>query len=455
VRVAVEVIARSEPAQKGAERGEAEMRRIGPVVNAARRSVRHQDVDEAAAANAVSDQPRNHPQDREPHVEFARLERAVVIARGTLETADEHAVHRDDSAMEVDALPPDSDLAVVETLGRHVVVPVYGAQRRGYPSRDEVKVVVRQVAASQDEIDQPGALVQGGSDCLIFDIADGEDAHALSVSLRSFTRIWKTRVLVNAHVAWIHVAPIKALAIQELRQVKLSLLGVENDRRFCIVDPEGRMLNAKRVQRFVSVRPHFDDSMRELVLGMPDGSEARGTIEFGHPITVAIYGRGVPARIVDGPWSDALSALAERPVRLVRFDEPGEGVDRADEGAGASLLSEGSLRAIAQAAGVTAPVDPRRFRMLFGIAGVDPHAEDTWMGMRVHIGSAVVVPGGNIGRCAVTTLDPTRGVSDLDTLAALAKYRGEKITSEPLAFGVWAQVVRPGLVRIGDAVHVA
>jgi hypothetical protein len=92
--------------------------------------------------------------------------------------------------------------------------------------------------------------------------------------------------------------------------------------------------------------------------------------------------------------------------------------------------------------------------MLFGVAGVDAHAEDTWIGSRVHIGSAVVVPGGNIGRCAVTTLDPRTGVSDLDTLAALAKYRGEKVRSEPLAFGVWARIVHAGVVRVGDPVHI-
>jgi uncharacterized protein YcbX len=265
--------------------------------------------------------------------------------------------------------------------------------------------------------------------------------------------MWKTQS-VTAHVAWIHVAPIKALAIRELEQVELGRKGVENDRRFCIVDPDGRMLNAKRVQRFVAVRPHFDDAMDHLVLEMPHGAKVEGAIELGHPITVSIYGRNVPARIVDGPWSEALSALAERPVHLVRFDDPGEGVDRADEGAGASLLSEGSLRAIAKAAGVSGPVDPRRFRMLFGIAGVHAHVEDSWIGSHVHIGSAVVVPGGNIGRCAVTTLDPATGVSDLDTLAALAEYRREMVTSEPLAFGVWARVGQAGVVRVGDAVHV-
>jgi hypothetical protein len=55
----------------------------------------------------------------------------------------------------------------------------------------------------------------------------------------------------------------------------------------------------------------------------------------------------------------------------------------------------------------------------------------------------------------VTTLDPVTGVPDLDTLAALATYRGEKVTSEPLAFGVWGQIAQGGVVRVGDPVHVA
>jgi uncharacterized protein YcbX len=261
---------------------------------------------------------------------------------------------------------------------------------------------------------------------------------------------------MSAHVSWIHVAPIKGLAIQELQEVELGKLGVENDRRFCIVDPGGRLLNAKRVQRFVTVRPHFDGEMSSLVLDMPDGSHVNGAVRLGDPITVAFSRRQAPGRIVEGPWSEALSALAERPVRLVRFDDPGEGVDRTGEDAGATLLSEASLSAIARAAGVTKAVDPRRFRMLFGIAGVEAHAEDTWIRQRVHIGRAIVVPRGNVGRCAVTTLDPVTGVSDLDTLAALATYRGaETVTSEPLAFGVWGQIAQGGLVRVGDPVHVA
>ena len=91
--------------------------------------------------------------------------------------------------------------------------------------------------------------------------------------------------------------------------------------------------------------------------------------------------------------------------------------------------------------------------MLFGVDGLAPHEEDGWLGRRVHVGSAVVEPRGNVGRCAVTTLDPDTGVSDLDTLRVLGAYRGEVPTTEPLPFGVWGEVVEPGRVRLRDSVE--
>lgn len=257
---------------------------------------------------------------------------------------------------------------------------------------------------------------------------------------------------MTARVAWLHVAPIKALAIQERQSIELGPGGVEDDRRYCIVDAEARMLNAKRVPAFVSVRPTLDEAAGHLELAMPDGERISGTVELGAAIDVAIYGRHVPAREVLGPWSEALSHIAERAVRLVRFEAVGEGVDRAGDGAGATMLGVESLRAMAQAAGTLDPVDPRRFRMLIGVAGVPAHAEDDWIGQPVRAGGAVVVPMGNVGRCAVTTLHPETGVSDLDTLKALARYRGDVETTERLPFGVWARVEQPGPVSVGDPV---
>src|SRR5262249_44475678 len=113
-----------------------------------------------------------------------------------------------------------------------------------------------------------------------------------------------------------------------------------------------------------------------------------------------------------------------------------------------------SLDALARAAQVSGPIDPRRFRMLFGVAGVPAHAEDEWIGRPVRIGEATVVPLGNIGRCAVTSLHPENAASDLDTLGALAVYRDKVDSTERLPFGVYGRVDSPGQVAVGDDVRV-
>ena len=190
-----------------------------------------------------------------------------------------------------------------------------------------------------------------------------------------------------------------------------------------------------------------------LHLRFPDGTALEGDVELGEPVETSFFGRPVTGRMVEGPWGEALSELAGRPLRLVRTDREGAGHDRGPR-AGASLVSTGSLDALGVAAGATRPVDGRRFRMTIGVDGVEPHAEDGWIGGRVRVGGAVVVVRANVGRCAVTTLDPDSGVRDLDTLGAIAAYREDVPTDEPLPFGVWCEVVEPGRVAVGDAVEV-
>ena len=69
------------------------------------------------------------------------------------------------------------------------------------------------------------------------------------------------------------------------------------------------------------------------------------------------------------------------------------------------------------------------------------------------MGDAVVQIEEVVGRCAVTTQDPDTGVSDLDTLRILARYRPPG-SGEPLPIGVWGNVEQPGVVRVGDLVQV-
>ncbi len=117
------------------------------------------------------------------------------------------------------------------------------------------------------------------------------------------------------------------------------------------------------------------------------------------------------------------------------------------------MVSRGSLERLREEAGVDEPIDGRRFRMMFEIDGVAAHAEDEWIGSTVGIGAAEIAVNGDVGRCVVTSHDPERGVTDLDTLGTLVLYRREGRT-EPLPFGVYGAVARPGRVQVGDVLSV-
>lgn len=256
---------------------------------------------------------------------------------------------------------------------------------------------------------------------------------------------------MQGSVAWITIAPVKGLALVHRDEVELEPFGVRENRRFYLVDDNGRMINGKVIGPLVRVVPDYDDAAGSLALRMPDGHVISGAVDVGDELTTSFFGRPVAGRLVTGPWSEALSELAGRPLRLVRTEHPGHGPDRGSR-AGVSLVGTASLGALAGAAGVER-VDGRRFRLLFGVDGFAAHAEDEWIDRLVRIGGAVIRPHGNVGRCAVTTQNPDTGIPDFDTLRVLGEYRGNVETSEPLPFGVWGEVVEPGRVRLGDLVE--
>jgi uncharacterized protein YcbX len=257
---------------------------------------------------------------------------------------------------------------------------------------------------------------------------------------------------MHARVARISIAPVKALGLVHPDAVDLQPHGVAGDRRFWLVDAEGRLFNGKRNGPMVQVRPEWDEATRRLALHFPDGTEVAGTVELGEHIDAVLYRRPHPSRRVIGPWQEALSSHLGRPLELLWSES--HATDRAAAGGVVSLVSRGSLERLREEAGADAPVDGRRFRMMFEIEGVGAHEEDAWIGSTVRVGEAEILVNGDVGRCVVTSQDPDSGVADLDTLRTLAAYRPDG-HSESLPFGVFAAVTVPGRVRVGDPVHPA
>jgi uncharacterized protein len=253
---------------------------------------------------------------------------------------------------------------------------------------------------------------------------------------------------MSARVTWISRTPVKALALQHLQEVELGEGGVDGDRRFYLVGEAGRLISNKDFPVFQLIHASYDEERETLTVTLTDGREVTGTVERGEEVETTFHKRPRQARLVRGPWGDALSELAGEALRLVEPSAPA--TDRGRNGA-VTLLATASLGALGDVLGVSA-VDGRRFRMNFGVEGLEPHEEDTWLGRRVQVGDAVVIPNGNVGRCVITTQNPDTAISDLDTLKALAAYRRELEATEPLPFGVHGAVATPGRVRLGDPV---
>jgi uncharacterized protein YcbX len=254
---------------------------------------------------------------------------------------------------------------------------------------------------------------------------------------------------VEARVARISIAPVKSLGLVHPDEVMLEQGGVVGDRRFWLCDEQGALYGGKRNGAMMGIRPGWDETTRVLGLNFPGGERVEGVVELGDPVEAELYRQPRPAHRVIVPWEDAISGFVGRPLTLLWADDGA--VDRAPEGGTVSLVSRGSLERLRDEVGIPDELDGRRFRMLFEIDGVDAHEEDGWIGSEVRIGEATVTFNGDIGRCVVTSRDPDTGIVDVPTLVTLASYRPEG-HSEPLPFGIYGAVARPGRVRCGDAV---
>jgi MOSC domain-containing protein len=246
----------------------------------------------------------------------------------------------------------------------------------------------------------------------------------------------------------IATAPVKGFALAARDEVYLGERGVVDNRRFFLVDGEGRRLRSSLTPWPVVVSGTYDEDREELTMRFPDGRELTAGAVGGDETVRCIVSNGtVEARLVPGPWTAPLSELAGHPVRVVRPELPGASLV-----APVTFVSRASLERLAEEAGRA--IDSRRFRMLFTIDGCGAHEEDEWDGRTARVGEALVRFGGPIERCAVTTRDPDTGTRDLDTLRLIKNYRGMPRKGK-IDFGVYADVVEPGLVRVGDSVELA
>lgn len=264
---------------------------------------------------------------------------------------------------------------------------------------------------------------------------------------------------VNVSALWIY--PIKSCRGVAVEQFTLDDRGPHNDRRWMLVDVDGRFLSQREVPRLALVDVAIDGA--RVTVAAPGRSELSFAAEdFTVPLDCRVWQDSV--ELLHGShaadqWFSAFLGLTCRLVHMPpatrrpvdsRYSETPRVVSLADAfpmlliGAGSlQLLNE---KLIARGEG---PVPMLRFRPNVVVAGTAPHQEDEWKRIRLgDVACSVVKP---CARCVTTTVEIETGIAGLEPLRTLATYRKQ---GSKVLFGQNVVHASAGVIHVGAAVSV-
>ena len=263
-----------------------------------------------------------------------------------------------------------------------------------------------------------------------------------------------------AHLSGLYIYPIKSCRGISLDAWDVDGRGLRLDRRWMLVDGDGRFLSQRELPRMA-------------LIGVRIGSEHLAVDAPGMPTLDVPFEPAtddlVPARIWNdvvmaspaggeeaGRWFSeflgvncALVRLSESTVRPIdpEYGRTDDRVHLAD-GFPFLLISEASLADLN--ARLNRPLPMNRFRPNLVVEGCGPFAEDGWDVVRVGAMTFRVVKP--CARCVITTVDQGTASTAREPLRTLAKFRRD---GDKVLFG--QNLIHDedrGTLRVGDPVEV-
>lgn len=270
------------------------------------------------------------------------------------------------------------------------------------------------------------------------------------------------------HLSGLFLYPVKSLRGCAVATAEIDALGLIGDRRFLLVDPDGRFLTQRTLPRMAQIETELTHD--NLVLRAAGAGEiaVRREPDPAAPLrSVSIWkSEGMLAEDCGDDVARWSSDFLRIPCRLVRIGGkflrpilkpdvagPGDVVTFAD-GYPFMAISEASLadlndRLVAQS---EEPVPMNRFRPNLVLAGGGAFAEDNWP--RLKIGSVTFRAAGPCARCGVPGIDQVTGERiGPEPLRTLAAYRRDATDPTRINFGQnLIHETKSGTLRVGDAV---
>jgi uncharacterized protein YcbX len=259
-------------------------------------------------------------------------------------------------------------------------------------------------------------------------------------------------------VSALHIYPIKSCRGLDLTAVRLDRLGPLYDRRFMLVDDDGRFLTQRQLPRMALITPKLGPTTLQVSAPEMPVLKVAMSQAGAKRIAIEIWKQHGQAEDVGEHASSWFSQFLERRCRLVRLPaDAGRPVDPAYAGADAHvafsdgfpllLTTEASLADLNGRLERALPMN--RFRPNIVVRGGEPYAEDRWK--RIRAGEVSLELCKPCARCAITTVDQITAQQGTEPLATLAQYRKR---DNKVIFGQNCLHSELGAIRVGDPVEV-
>ncbi|GIZ10348.1 MOSC domain-containing protein [Flavobacterium sp. UMI-01] len=260
---------------------------------------------------------------------------------------------------------------------------------------------------------------------------------------------------------WIY--PVKSLGGIALSHAKVTLRGLEYDRRWMLVDEKGTFITQREYPELALFQPSIAND--SLVICHRDA--IKGSVRFSlsqknnsPKIEVLVWEDTVKAVEVDTAISAWFSRILGFGVRLVFMPEEShrkvdanyavssEDITSFSDGFPFLIIGQASLDDLN--ARLENPISIQRFRPNFVFTGGSAYEEENWTEFTIDNHTFYGVKP--CGRCVVTTVDFEKGIfSGKEPLFTLSKY---KKVGKKVIFGQNAITPKEGILQLGDEISV-
>lgn len=286
---------------------------------------------------------------------------------------------------------------------------------------------------------------------------------------------------MTVHVSGLYVYPIKSCGGFSLQQSAIGMAGLQNDRRWMVVTPNGMFLTQRGLPAMACIGTSIQDGFLTVTApGMPRLDVPIDVVEDDDSVRcqVTVWRDDVDAVDEGDLAAQWFSAALQTPCRLVKVHPQAHRVAGVDfvtdwllahpesegfapkhvyafaDGYPVLLATDASLEEVNRRLGLRglAPVGMDRFRPNVVLSGVDAFEED-YMTM-VQVGNVRLGLVKPCVRCEIPNTDQTTGIRYAEPMSTLTEFRSQP--EGGVTFGENAIVDAPAhaIIAVGDVAEI-